>query len=79
MRNKTVRVRGWVGSMYVPDGLFYIGGAWTSLPVGDNKVASMNPPCLYMAFFQIHTTADGSVNLVASPIFGVALSLVAFF
>ena len=26
MRNETVRVRGWVGSMYVAGGLFYIGG-----------------------------------------------------
>ena len=26
MRNETVRVRGWMGSMYVADDLFYIGG-----------------------------------------------------
>ena len=26
MRTETVRVRGWVGSMYVASGLFYIGG-----------------------------------------------------
>ena len=26
MRTETVRVRGWVGSMYVAGGLFYIGG-----------------------------------------------------
>ena len=44
-----------------------------------DKVASMNPPCLYMAFFQMRTAADGSVNLMASPIFGVALSSIAFF
>jgi hypothetical protein len=45
-------------------------------------------PLLYMAFFlvqsiahRIHlgTIVDGSVNLVASPIFSVALSSVAFF
>jgi len=32
-----------------------------------------------MAFFQMRTATDGSVNLVASPIFGITLSSVAFF